>query len=369
MLYLHLFVVIVLFNSCQNAVIQLRNEIHEKAKEEGLGLYGPGDYVLVLTSDNFNQSVFDQPHAVNVEFYNSFCGFCRRFAPIWKEYAREVYPWKQVVKVAAIDCSADENNDLCRNYEIMSYPTLRYFPPYYQMGSKQFGIDVVHGPMETGKTALIELLSNETAKPESWPNLAPLSVKSQENLFGEVSEDVKYLFLLYEPGNQSTTAQEVALDLNAVKELAVRQVASISVAITLGLSIQSGLYVAVRNKHGLEKIPLKSANRTTVREAIVGFAQKHDVSFDNLLFIPTEKPIPSSPSTDLSSFDDISRMQEAEIVEHVKNHRGTVFQADLEAAIKYSIYHELVKFKDLNGEQLTALQRYLDILEKYVFSL
>lgn len=366
MFYLQLLVSVLLISFCQNAVVQLPNEIHEKANADNPGLYGRDDYVEVLTASNFNESIFDQPHATNVEFYNAFCGFCRRFAPIWKEYAKELYPWKQVVKVAAIDCSADENNELCRNYEIMSYPSLRYFPPFYQMGEKQFGIDVKHAPMETGKSALIELLANETSRPQSWPNLKPLSVQSQENLFGEVSENVNYLFLLYEPGNQSTIAQEVALDLNAVKELAIRQVASISVAVMLGLSIQSGLYVAFRHKQGLEKIPLSFSNRTTVRDAIVQYAKKQGVDFNDRLFLPTEKSVPSSPSTDLSSFDDISRLQDAEIIEHVKNHRGTVFQADLEATIKYSIYHELVKFNILDSEHLTALQQYLDIIEKYV---
>lgn len=53
-----------------------------------------------------------------------------------------------------------------------------------------------------------------------------------------------------------------------------------------------------------------------------------------------------------------------EIIEYVKAHPRT-FQSDLEAAIRYSIFHELVKYKDMNDEQISALRGYISVLNKY----
>lgn len=34
-----------------------------------------------------------------------------------------------MIKLAAIDCAQDENVATCRDYEIMGYPSLKFFPP------------------------------------------------------------------------------------------------------------------------------------------------------------------------------------------------------------------------------------------------
>jgi hypothetical protein len=42
------------------------------------GLYGNNDSLLQdIYGENLNQLIFDKKHASYVEFYNSFCGFCR----------------------------------------------------------------------------------------------------------------------------------------------------------------------------------------------------------------------------------------------------------------------------------------------------
>ena len=37
--------------------------------------------------------------------------------------------WKSIIKLAVIDCAQDENVATCRDYEIMGYPSLKFFPP------------------------------------------------------------------------------------------------------------------------------------------------------------------------------------------------------------------------------------------------
>jgi len=37
--------------------------------------------------------------------------------------------WQNIVAIAGIDCADDSNVAICREYEIMGYPTIKFFPP------------------------------------------------------------------------------------------------------------------------------------------------------------------------------------------------------------------------------------------------
>lgn len=57
----------------------------------GTGLYSLSDKVALLNVDNFNINVYNSKTAWVVQFYNSWCGHCIKFAPVWKELAADVY--------------------------------------------------------------------------------------------------------------------------------------------------------------------------------------------------------------------------------------------------------------------------------------
>ena len=50
-------------------------------------LYTDKDSVHILNHKNFGDVVYLKPHCMLVEFYNSWCGHCIRFAPVWKDFA------------------------------------------------------------------------------------------------------------------------------------------------------------------------------------------------------------------------------------------------------------------------------------------
>jgi thiol oxidase len=58
----------------------------------GKGLYSQFDKIALLNVSNFNETVFDEanPRAWVIEFYNSWCGHCHRFARVWKALALDV---------------------------------------------------------------------------------------------------------------------------------------------------------------------------------------------------------------------------------------------------------------------------------------
>lgn len=54
------------------------------------GLYNASDNVVVLHTRNFIGKIFNKQNAWAVQFYNSWCGHCQRFAPIWKALAHSI---------------------------------------------------------------------------------------------------------------------------------------------------------------------------------------------------------------------------------------------------------------------------------------
>lgn len=342
----------------------VHNSIIRKGNEPAQSLYVDGDEVIVLTNRDFVQKVFDRPYASNVEFYNSFCGFCRNFAPIYKEFAKSVAGWRDTIQIAAIDCADDGNNDVCRDMEIMQYPTLRYFPPFYRNETNNLGIQIHHLPMQVGEPNLYALMSNTTNVPNNWPTLNPIVSTSIESLFASLPSDVEYIFLVHQPGiTEPIEAQRVALDLRRLRTIQVRMVPSIEIASGLGLGTQPGVFVGIKNEKTIQHLAVEQLTRIHIRTAIeqyltmkgsrVSLANEHSSTPDK---IPASSSIRNT-ATEINEKD-------LAIIEHVKANRDVIFQADLETALRYSLSHELVKYNLYNTEQLEALRLFVSVLEK-----
>ena len=89
---------------------------------------GPVAYdtnVMVLTDDNFDQTVSDNPFML-VEFYAPWCGHCQQLAPKYAEVA-DYFQNANIseVKIAKID--ADECTKTAEKYQVDSYPTIKLF--------------------------------------------------------------------------------------------------------------------------------------------------------------------------------------------------------------------------------------------------
>lgn len=73
----------------------------------------------VFTSQNFEQEVLKSDKPVLVDFWATWCGPCRRQAPIIEELAEEGYA------VGKLD--VDQEMELAQKYQVMSIPTLIVF--------------------------------------------------------------------------------------------------------------------------------------------------------------------------------------------------------------------------------------------------
>ncbi|KAG6890343.1 hypothetical protein C0992_002168 [Termitomyces sp. T32_za158] len=88
--------------------------------------------VYTLVGKSFDQVVFDDSKDVFVEFYASWCGHCKRLAPVWENLAENFADRKGLV-IAKMEA---QENDLPASvpFRISGFPTLKFKPA----GSREF---------------------------------------------------------------------------------------------------------------------------------------------------------------------------------------------------------------------------------------
>lgn len=75
--------------------------------------------VLEITEQNFDKEVMQAAKPVLIDFWASWCGPCKMMSPIVDEIANEIGEKAIVGKV-----NVDEQENLARQFQIMSIPTL-----------------------------------------------------------------------------------------------------------------------------------------------------------------------------------------------------------------------------------------------------
>ena len=88
--------------------------------------------VFELTTEEFEHYVYD-PYTYQlidrrmswlILFYNISCRPCQKFVPTWNEFAGN---YNHVLRIGQVDCSNEDNHEICLQFKIESYPTIMYF--------------------------------------------------------------------------------------------------------------------------------------------------------------------------------------------------------------------------------------------------
>lgn len=109
-----------------------------------------------------------------VQFYNTYCGHCQMFAPIYKDLASRLKNWTSVVRVAGVDCSREENVITCSDNKIKGYPTILVFPPNARVQDpKTAPLDLrslnIEWNIDGIEEALVDYLTNLTKTQLEYP--------------------------------------------------------------------------------------------------------------------------------------------------------------------------------------------------------
>ncbi|KZC13020.1 Sulfhydryl oxidase 1, partial [Dufourea novaeangliae] len=325
------------------------------------GLYNASDNVVILNVTNFKSSVYGDTKGWLVEFYNSWCGFCSRFAPLWKTFADDIYTWKDIVVIAAIDCADDDNNPICREYEIMHYPMLKYFSVNAHTSFTGLVMEKDNSVSKLRRN-LINLLENEQQEGRgiSWPNITPYRNYETTNIWRAVPKTVKYFFLLFEK-TDSHLGAEVILDMHKISILQIRRVTSDNELLCDTNKITNFPSLIVFSRNDTQKtlkirVPTRESTYNTIMQFMISRGENiHEQNFTKHHL--TETNHKSSTSTSKQS-QGTEKLENTLIDDHL-------YQLDLENTLRYSISHEIPLHKIIKGEKIDALKKYLNVLADY----
>ncbi|XP_078263520.1 sulfhydryl oxidase 1 [Rhinoraja longicauda] len=310
----------------------------------GTGLYSPTDQVAILNYANLDGNLYNSSRAWVVEFYASWCGHCINFAPVWRALASDIKEWRPAVSLAAVNCANMKNKQLCKRFEIKSYPTIKLFKAFsapFSKGDPYEGSDRGVLPLRHN---LIKHLENhgENEWPPSCPPLEPASLAEIQSFF--VVNDVQYLALIFEE-ETSYVGREVTLDMLQYENIAVRRVLPSEEHLMqlLGVHTLPSLYLYFKDATHKE-ISVKMATRifyTYYLRRLPGVTRG--------AYRPTINN--SADQTTMEPWKDFNSSR--------------VYMSDLESALSYSLRVEVGKHQKLSGDTLTALQHFITVLTKF----
>uniref|UniRef100_A0A8C6Y7K3 Sulfhydryl oxidase n=1 Tax=Naja naja TaxID=35670 RepID=A0A8C6Y7K3_NAJNA len=310
-----------------------------------LGLYSPDDPLVELDTNTLERRIFNSTGAWVVEFYASWCGHCKAFAPVWKGLANDLKDWRPAVMLGAIDCADFSNKNICYKFGIKSYPTVKFFKMASQKPEDGIQLNKYEKNIESLRGTIITLMEiHGDTWPSASPPLRPTSVTELRDFF--LVNNVTYLALIFDK-DDSFLSREVALDMSQFENIAVRRVLQSNEELVKQFNITtfpSGLLVT--NNGSCRSIP----GLEDWRSQYTNFLQNLPGIFRRDVFIPTVSPTAQSTT--------------AFTIWKVADKRK-IYMADLESAVLYSLRIEAAVFPHLEGERLSALKDFVSVLVQF----
>ena len=253
--------------------------------------------------------------------------------------------WETVIKIGAVDCAKDENSPICREYEVMAYPTLKFFPAFStssQLGILRTGTKKVDNIRQSMIT-FVENQFKEKAAAHHWPILSLLGlvhfkfIINQPNQFlyprNETIEqlfidhfDHKTLVLIFEDASEQFWSRELILDFVPLKEFPpIRRVGPSRQDMIDKYNVKSLPCIVVVDKPGtqFDKLTIKP-DRHLAGKAIKDFLHPELEAANR---IPVTKP---------------NKKSAGEVYAPRKNQ---AYMVDMEKGIYYSLSHEVILHK------------------------
>nr|XP_020145197.1 LOW QUALITY PROTEIN: sulfhydryl oxidase 2 [Microcebus murinus] len=308
-------------------------------------LYRPGeDAVWVLDSGSVRGATANSSAAWLVQFYSSWCGHCIGYAPTWRALAADVRDWATAIRVAALDCAEEKNQEVCRAYDVHFYPTFRYFKAFTKEFTTGENFKGPNRELQTVRHMMIDFLQNHTegSRPPACPPLDPVPPGDILSLID--NRGGRYVAILFE-SNSSYLGREVILDLILYENIVVTRALDGEKALLekLGVSSVPSCYLIHPNgSHGLINIvkPLRSFFSSYLKSL-------PDVRKKSL-FLP-EKP---------------NKEENSKTVVWREFDKSKLYTADLESGLHYLLRVELAAHKSLAGAELKTLKDFVTVVAK-----
>lgn len=386
---------------------------------EDADLYSPLDDVLRLNTSTFIPTVFQQNKNITfmVQFYNTYCGHCQMFAPVYKELATRVRNWTSVVRLAGIDCSKEENVITCSENKIEGYPTIYIYPPnakFKEPNDVPLNLRTlkIEWNVDDIEESIIDYLGNLTQTNRQYPSvinafqpIKSLNLNEVVRLYNSpqepnaivdsTSEQQDLMFVV--ENNDSYLGRKLIIEYSRISDklelrriplsnkLLLKAILSeedfenlegnqpILVRVT-SLNDGSKAQVLVRGeaKHILPTSPEHERQDFIERRFRMFFEHLYSIELKEKELesdVPSrQKEVEKSPG---SSVNEVNSKEDGEVVIQYllrtdKTGGRRIFAIDLLKGIAYMITHEIRIKGDLNPKEFETVRYLLTILDKYL---
>ncbi|XP_016991072.1 sulfhydryl oxidase 1-like [Drosophila rhopaloa] len=315
-------------------------------------LYSEADNVIMLDIASLRPALNLKTNKL-VQFLNTFCGDCQRFAPIYKGITRELYKWRRLLRFYAVDCAQERNAELCREYNILETPTLRFFTPDPQPFQLNLGYTIPTQMPKLIPAILTELLSRYEYEAD-LANFRPLNASdTAKTLFLDhqgVESPVKFIALVLQR-KYTYIGRDTLLELLPFKEVAVRIVPDAQIFTNFGLK-PSNQTLAIIDRSGSAQYLAPS--RISVKDYAITVGE-----FLKKLNYKPDPPLPISVAPNVNEF--LDQRNQAVLAEVLKPPLK-VYRADLEQAIDKLLHIELHKRFLYQVKNLEALKNIINVM-------
>ncbi|NWX21662.1 QSOX1 oxidase, partial [Aegotheles bennettii] len=252
--------------------------------------------------------------------------------------------WRPAVMLAAVDCADEANQQVCADFGITGFPTLKFFRAFSKKAEDGIRITNPSATVEDLRHAIItNLEQSRDAWPPACPPLEPTSAEEIRTFFQRNKD--QYLALIFEESN-SFVGREVALDMLQYENVAVRRVLSSEKELVekFGVTTFPSGYLLLRNG-SFSRLPVHMEARSFYTYYL------------RTLSGVTRGSYKLNTTIDTSNETTVSQPKRAD--------RSKLYVADLESALHYSLRVEAARPAALSGDQLAAFKCYVATLVKY----
>ncbi|KAH8346577.1 hypothetical protein KR084_005325, partial [Drosophila pseudotakahashii] len=326
------------------------------ARVEGFeSLYSSLDNVHMITGNTLQGSLTDPALGKLVQFMNIFCGHCRRFAPTFKKMSLELQKWKRVLEIYTVDCAQEVNVKICRDFDIKSTPTLRFYASNFLRSRSGLGTDINTNDPKKIVHILTSFLANNdySGTEELKPIFEPIeSGENVTSIFDRFGHDLPYILLVLQPKN-SQIGVNTLLDLLPYPDVAVRILNDAQLFTNFGLQAD-GQKIALLDREG------KVQSLTPAHES----SSDYVASVAEFLKKKGHTSVPRLPTT-VAPLEVLPMGLDAVIMQNVLISPPTVYQADLEQALDQLLHIEIPKSPLISGDKFRALLHLIRLFRRF----
>lgn len=375
-------------------------------------LYTDNDAVIRLNATSFIPTVFHQNKNVTymVQFYNTFCGHCQMFAPIYKELALRVQNWTTVFRMAGVDCAKDENLLTCRDNNIGGYPTILIFAPNSKaQDSKDAPFNLrnlnINWNVDEIEESIVDYMTNLTQIKPEVPlvvlALQPITesdpsriqrIYSHPDLRNDLDDrdsDIQDMMLVIE-GPKSYVGRKLILEYYRLhKKLELRRTTTANTGLMSHIlfekdltNLDKNLPILVRLKShriGDSDILVKGEEQTILPSKTQSERQdevynRFKAFFEHYYFVELGKIDTSVVKSAYGEKDrpqnsNGDRVEETEIQYLIHNDpigSNKIFAIDILKAVAYMLTHEVRIKGDLNPSEYKTVRDLLTVIKKFL---